>query len=139
MFERAREAAAFRRGNYIFTQMMLLAVLAVFAERATGDDGPAFAITYAILFAVIFAETGLVITPCSIIAWKIPCAGRAKSIEDCVAEPVGATLIAWLLPAIAEVPSARTLFGGGAILIGIVLGLWPSAPAKAADPRVEGS
>lgn len=38
--------------NYIFSQMMLLAVLAVFAEGATGDDGRAFAITYAILFTL---------------------------------------------------------------------------------------
>ena len=38
--------------NYIFTQMMLLAVLAMFAESATADDGPAFAITYAILFTL---------------------------------------------------------------------------------------
>jgi low temperature requirement protein LtrA len=38
--------------NYIFTQMMLLAVLAVFAEGATGEDGPAFAVTYAILFVL---------------------------------------------------------------------------------------
>ncbi len=41
-----------RARNYIFTQMMLLAVLAVFAEGATGDDGTAFAITYAILFTL---------------------------------------------------------------------------------------
>lgn len=41
-----------RARNYIFTQMMLLAVLAVFAGGATGEDGPAFAITYAILFTL---------------------------------------------------------------------------------------
>lgn len=41
-----------RARNYIFTQMMLLAVLAVFAEGATGESGPAFAITYAILFSL---------------------------------------------------------------------------------------
>jgi low temperature requirement protein LtrA len=41
-----------RARNYIFTQMMILAVLAVFAEGATGEDGRAFAITYAILFAL---------------------------------------------------------------------------------------
>ncbi len=38
--------------NYIFTQMMLLAVLAVFAEGAAGEDGAAFAVTYAILFSL---------------------------------------------------------------------------------------
>lgn len=41
-----------RARNYIFAQMSLLAVLAVFAEGATGDNGAAFAITYAILFTL---------------------------------------------------------------------------------------
>lgn len=36
-------------------------------------------------------------------------------------EPVGATLIAWLLPAIREVPPAQTFWGGGLILAGIAL------------------
>ncbi len=38
-------------------------------------------------------------------------------------EPVGATLIAWLLPAIREAPPAQTLFGGVLILAGIALGM----------------
>jgi drug/metabolite transporter (DMT)-like permease len=37
-------------------------------------------------------------------------------------EPVGATIIAWLLPAIHEVPPPQTLLGGVLILIGIALG-----------------
>jgi drug/metabolite transporter (DMT)-like permease len=37
-------------------------------------------------------------------------------------EPVGATLIAWVLPAIAEVPPPQTLLGGFLILVGIALG-----------------
>jgi drug/metabolite transporter (DMT)-like permease len=37
-------------------------------------------------------------------------------------EPIGATLIAWLLPAIAEIPPAQTLAGGILILLGIALG-----------------
>ena len=37
-------------------------------------------------------------------------------------EPIGATLIAWLLPAIAEVPPPQTLVGGALILAGIALG-----------------
>jgi RarD protein len=37
-------------------------------------------------------------------------------------EPVLATLIAWHLPAIAEVPPIRTLVGGGVILVGIAVG-----------------
>ncbi len=37
-------------------------------------------------------------------------------------EPVGATLIAFVLPAIREVPPPQTLAGGALILLGIVLG-----------------
>lgn len=37
-------------------------------------------------------------------------------------EPVGATLIAWALPAIAETPPPQTLLGGTLILAGIALG-----------------
>jgi drug/metabolite transporter (DMT)-like permease len=36
-------------------------------------------------------------------------------------EPIGATLIAWLLPAIAETPGPQTLVGGALILGGILL------------------
>lgn len=38
-------------------------------------------------------------------------------------EPVGATLIAWLLPAIAETPPPAALGGGALILCGILLGM----------------
>lgn len=38
-------------------------------------------------------------------------------------EPVGATLLAWLLPAIAEQPPTQTLVGGALILGGIALGV----------------
>jgi len=38
-------------------------------------------------------------------------------------EPVGATLIAWLLPAIAETPPPAALAGGALILVGILLGM----------------
>lgn len=37
-------------------------------------------------------------------------------------EPVGATIIAWALPAIGETPPLQTLFGGLLILFGIALG-----------------
>lgn len=37
-------------------------------------------------------------------------------------EAVGATIIAWLLPAIAEVPPVRALVGGAAVLVGIAVG-----------------
>jgi drug/metabolite transporter (DMT)-like permease len=46
-------------------------------------------------------------------------------------EPIGATLIAWLLPAIAEVPGPQTLAGGVLILAGIALTV--SRPAR--EPR----
>ncbi len=39
-----------------------------------------------------------------------------------LAEPVGATLLAFLLPSIAETPSAWTMVGGGVILGGLVVG-----------------
>lgn len=44
-------------------------------------------------------------------------------------EPIGATLIAWLLPAISEVPPPQTLVGGVLILCGIALGsgVWSKA------------
>ena len=40
-----------RSRNYIFLQMGLLALLAVFAGEATSSDGRGFAITYSVLFA----------------------------------------------------------------------------------------
>ncbi len=42
-----------RSRNYIFLQMGLLALLAVFAGEATGGDGQEFAITYTALFALL--------------------------------------------------------------------------------------
>jgi drug/metabolite transporter (DMT)-like permease len=59
-------------------------------------------------------------------------------------EPVGATLIAWLLPAIREVPPVQTLWGGVLILVGIVLGsgavqrLRPGGESLSASPSGEG-
>lgn len=55
-----------------------------------------------------------------------------------LAEPIGSTVIAWAIPAIAEVPSPRTLFGGAAILIGIVVGLWPSASQEGGSEETGG-
>lgn len=46
-------------------------------------------------------------------------------------EPVGATLLAWLLPAIAEPPSMHTLVGGGVILCGIAITLQGTRSAGA--------
>ena len=47
-----------RSRNYIFLQMGLLALLAVFAGEATSGDGRPFAITYTLLFAVFLALGG---------------------------------------------------------------------------------
>jgi drug/metabolite transporter (DMT)-like permease len=51
-------------------------------------------------------------------------------------EPVGATLIAWLLPAIAEVPPPQTLLGGVLILAGIALGTVGFTGQTEGKPRV---
>jgi drug/metabolite transporter (DMT)-like permease len=56
-------------------------------------------------------------------------------------EPVGATLIAWLLPALAETPSATTVAGGLLILAGIGVALLPprpQPPAAGGPPDVPG-
>lgn len=47
-------------------------------------------------------------------------------------EPIGATLIAWLLPGIREVPGAQTLLGGAVLLAGIVLGATRPRRARSA-------
>lgn len=46
-------------------------------------------------------------------------------------EPIGATLIAWLLPAIAEVPGPQTLVGGMLILAGIAVTVIRQSPVGA--------
>jgi drug/metabolite transporter (DMT)-like permease len=51
-----------------------------------------------------------------------------------LAEPVGATLIAWALPAIAESPSPWTLAGGVVVLAGVGLTLLGTARAGRAEP-----
>jgi drug/metabolite transporter (DMT)-like permease len=52
-----------------------------------------------------------------------------------LAEPVGATLIAWLLPSIRETPPLATMIGGPLVLMGIALGtLWgPRASQSSMD------
>jgi drug/metabolite transporter (DMT)-like permease len=50
-------------------------------------------------------------------------------------EPIGATLIAWLLPAIAEVPGPQTLVGGALILGGIGLTVLRSSQGGGAAGR----
>ncbi|CAN5820632.1 DMT family transporter [soil metagenome] len=43
-------------------------------------------------------------------------------------EPIGATIIAWLLPAIAERPPVPTIVGGGLILLGVIVALGGGKP-----------
>jgi drug/metabolite transporter (DMT)-like permease len=52
-------------------------------------------------------------------------------------EPVGASVIAWLVPAIHEVPAPSVGIGAVLVLAGIVLSLG-SRPARQADGRGEG-
>jgi drug/metabolite transporter (DMT)-like permease len=51
-----------------------------------------------------------------------------------LAEPVGATLIAWVLPAIAEAPSATDLGGGAIVLAGVMLTMRGTPRTEAAAP-----
>jgi drug/metabolite transporter (DMT)-like permease len=54
-----------------------------------------------------------------------------------LAEPVGATLIAWVLPAIAEAPSATDLGGGVIVLAGVALTMRGARPAGAGASPAE--
>jgi drug/metabolite transporter (DMT)-like permease len=51
-------------------------------------------------------------------------------------EPVGATLIAWLLPSIHEVPGPRFILGGALVLGGILLGV-SRTNTTSADPAMD--
>ena len=55
-----------------------------------------------------------------------------------LAEPVGATLIAWALPGIAEAPSPWALAGGAVVLGGVGLTLLGSGRAGGAEPGRDG-
>ena len=49
---------------------------------------------------------------------------RATTVNvAALGEPVGATVLAWLIPAIHEVPRAMELAGGVLVLLGIALSL----------------
>jgi len=55
-----------------------------------------------------------------------------------LAEPVGATLIAWTLPAIAEAPSPWDVAGGVVVLAGVALTLLGTARPDGAAPGAAG-
>lgn len=48
-------------------------------------------------------------------------------------EPVGATLLAWLLPGIREAPTPATLAGGALVLLGAVAATWRLTPRRERD------
>jgi drug/metabolite transporter (DMT)-like permease len=50
-------------------------------------------------------------------------------------EPIGATIIAWILPAIAERPTLPTLVGGGLILLGIAVAVQGGNPTRNAGSQ----
>lgn len=52
-------------------------------------------------------------------------------------EPIGATLIAWLLPAIAEVPTPRFMAGAVLVLAGIVLSTEVAPDRRATGPAMD--
>jgi drug/metabolite transporter (DMT)-like permease len=57
---------------------------------------------------------------------------RATTVNvAALGEPVGATLLAWIIPAIHEVPRATALGGGVLVLIGIGLALG----VRSSEPR----
>lgn len=95
-----------RSRNFIFVQMLLLATLAVFAGDATGADGPAFAVTYTILFALYTYQWWLV-----------------QRVDDPSYRPItvrylagmGATVT--LVAVSAAVPDAETRLGIWAVLV----------------------
>jgi len=58
---------------------------------------------------------------------------RATTVNvAALGEPVGASVIAWLVPAIHEVPSVTTVVGGGLVLVGIGLALGVGSPGPSA-------
>ena len=52
-----------------------------------------------------------------------------------LSEPVGATLLAWALPGIREVPPMSVLVGGALVLAGIAIGLTPSKQDRGSARR----
>ena len=64
---------------------------------------------------------------------------RATTVNvAALGEPVGATIIAWLVPAIHEVPPVMALVGGVLVLVGIGLALGTGRAAHQPRPRARG-
>jgi len=61
---------------------------------------------------------------------------RATTVNvAALGEPVGATVLAWLIPAIHEAPRATALVGGGLVLQGIALSLEAGRGREGGDAR----
>ncbi len=104
------------------------AVAAILLLGAAAARGEAF-VAYPARDWLVFAGLALLPTLIGHTGWNyalrhVPAWGVGAAA---LGEPVGATLIAWLLPAIAEPPSLQTLAGGACCLAGIALTL-ASAP-----------
>jgi low temperature requirement protein LtrA len=115
-----------RSRNYIFLQMGLLALLAVFAGDATGEAGAAFAYTYAILFTLFTWQwyvvqrvddpryrpvttrylTGMVVTVVAVVVSGL--------VEDARIWIWGFIVVAWVLTGFLMMSRSRTEgFGEG--------------------------
>jgi drug/metabolite transporter (DMT)-like permease len=56
---------------------------------------------------------------------------RATTVNvAALGEPVGASLIAWLVPAIGETPPPTAILGGAVVLAGIALAITDRAPRR---------
>jgi drug/metabolite transporter (DMT)-like permease len=81
-----------------------------FAGFAPADQGLFLALA---LGPMILGHTGL--------NWALKYVSAPAIAATILGEPVGATLIAFLLPQLREVPPVWTLVGGGVVLLGILL------------------
>jgi low temperature requirement protein LtrA len=110
-----------RSRNYIFVQMGLLALLAVFAGDATGGTGAAFAYTYAVLFALFTWQWYLV-----------------QRVDDPQYRPVTSRyLTGMVLTVVAVVVSglieeARIWIWGSIVVAWVVFLLWGMARSRTA-------
>lgn len=69
--------------------------------------------------------------------WALASMGAARVSVSILGEPVGASILAWLI--LAEAPTASEMVGGGAILLGLVLALnRERAPGREAKPNLRG-
>lgn len=102
---------------YGFATLALLAALLISGQSPAGPYVPTDWLVFGALAAgpMMIGHTGQ--------NWALRYLPAYAVNLSLLGEPVGATLIAWLLPGIAETPPSAALAGGMLILGGIVLGL----------------